>query len=54
MNEIHHSFIKSLVVIAIVTLVSMATARYFVQKVLYSNYNSSVFTSQQSYDSSNK
>lgn len=54
MNEIHHSFIKSLVIVAIVTIVSMASARYFVTRVLDSDNNSSVFTSQKSQISPNQ
>jgi capsular polysaccharide biosynthesis protein len=48
MNHIHQSFIKSLVLVAVVTIVSMAAARIIVNKVISSHYKSSNFTTQKS------
>jgi capsular polysaccharide biosynthesis protein len=54
MNEIHTSFIKSLLLVAIVTLVSMATARIIVNKVISDRYKPSNFTLQKLPDQSDR
>jgi hypothetical protein len=48
MNDIQQSFIKSLVLVAIVTIVSMVSARIIVERVLNHHYKSSDFTTQKS------
>lgn len=47
-NEFHIPFIHSMIIIGAVTLVAMASSRYFVEKYLYPSYNNSIFTSAQS------
>ncbi len=54
MTEIHQSFIKSLLLVAVVTLVSMATARIIVNKVLSDRYKPSNFTLQKLPDHSDR
>jgi len=48
MNEIHTSFIKGLLVVAIVTLVSMGTARYFILNSFSATHHTPIFTIQKS------
>jgi hypothetical protein len=50
--DFHIPFIKSLVIIAAVTLVSMGTANYFINKIFFPGHYTSIFTSQQSQYSS--
>lgn len=45
-QDFHIPFIHSMVIIAAVTLVAMASSRYFVEKYLYPSTSTPVFTSQ--------
>lgn len=54
MNEIHQSFIKSLFLVAIVTLVSMVSARYFISSVLSRELPTQSFTIQKSQDTTDR
>lgn len=49
-NDFHIPFIKSLVVIAAVTLVSMASAHYFIYKSFSTAPNAPEYTSSSSYN----
>lgn len=48
MNEFHQSFIKSMVLVAVVTIVSMVSARYIVSSILSRELSSPSFTTQKS------
>lgn len=50
-NEFHIPFLKSLVVIASVTLVSMISAHYFIYKSFSKAQNPQEYTSSSSYNS---
>ena len=50
-EEFHVPFIKSLIVVAAVTVVSMTFAHYYIPKLYYSYQNSQEYTSSQSYNS---
>ena len=50
-EEFHVPFIKSLVVVAFVTIVSMAFAHHYIPKLYDSYQNSQEYTSSQSYNS---
>jgi len=50
MNEIQRPFIKSLTLVAIVTIVSMGAVRYFVPGMINSYIKSSNYTLHQSQD----
>lgn len=52
-EEFHVPFYKSLVFIAIATIVSMISARLFIEYALYPALESSQYTSQKSQISSN-
>lgn len=47
-NEFHIPFIHSMIIIGAVTLVAMASSRYFVEKYLYKNVSTPIFTSAKS------
>lgn len=47
-DQFHMPFIKTLVIIAAVTLVSMGTARYFIERSLSTPQESQIFTSLKS------
>ena len=47
-NEFHESFIRSLVFVGLVTLVSMVSAKYIVQYIISSNYKTHEYTIQES------
>jgi hypothetical protein len=47
-EEFHKPFIKSLVAVGLVTLVSMISTRYFVKYIIYNHYQSHQYTSQDS------
>ena len=49
-NEFHISFLKNLVVIASLTLVSMAFAHYYIPKLYNSSQNTPEYTSSPSYN----
>lgn len=49
-EEFHVPFIKSLVIIAAVTLVSMVSAHYFIYNSFQNHSNSTQFTSGSSYN----
>jgi len=49
-NDFHVPFIKSLVIIAAVTLVSMVSAHYFIYKSFSTAPNSQEYTSGSSYN----
>ena len=49
-NEFHVPFLKNLVVIASLTLVSMAFAHYYIPKLYNSSQNSQEYTSSPSYN----
>ena len=51
-NQFHIPFLKSLIVVALVTLVSMGFAHYFISERFFPPSNSSVFTSSQSQNES--
>lgn len=51
-DQFHIPFLHSLVIIAAVTLVSMVSSKYFVEKYLFNDYNNPSFSSAQSYTSS--
>lgn len=51
--EYHVPFIKSLVFIAVVTIVSMVSIHYFIKNSLSSQPKSPIYTSQKSQDSTN-
>lgn len=53
MNEFHQSFIKSLVLVAIVTIISMVSARYIVSSILSKHTTTPTFTIQKSQDTPN-
>jgi hypothetical protein len=46
------SFIKKLIIIAVVTVVTMASSKYLVHKMYNSHTKTPIYTSQQSYISS--
>lgn len=50
-NDFHIPFIKSLLIVAVVTLVSMGTARYFINNSFSSTLNTPNFTSLKSHTS---
>lgn len=50
-KEFHIPFLKNLILIALVTIVSMGFAHYFISNRFFSPSNSSVFTSAQSQNS---
>jgi len=52
-EEYHVPFIKSLVFIAVVTIVSMVSIHYFITKSLFSSIEPPTYTSQKSQDSTN-
>jgi hypothetical protein len=47
-NEFHEPFIKSLILVAIVTVFTMASTKYLVKYYLSPYTNTTVFTSDQS------
>jgi hypothetical protein len=47
-NEFHEPFIKSLILVAIVTVFTMASTKYLVKYYLEPYTNTTVFTSDQS------
>lgn len=47
-DEFHIPFIKSLFLVAAVTLISLGTARYFISNRFFGPSNTQVFTSSQS------
>ena len=51
-NEFHIPFIKSLFLVAAVTLISLGTARYFISNRFFGPSNTQVFTSSQSQNES--
>jgi len=51
-HDFHIPFIKSLVIIVAVTLVSMGAANYFINKIFFPGHYTPHFTSQQSQYSS--
>lgn len=50
-EEFHVPFIKSLIVVAAVTIVSMAFAHHYIPKLYNSHQNTPEYTSSQSYNS---
>jgi hypothetical protein len=51
-NEFHEPFIKSLLIISIVTVVAMVSSHYFIDRLYSKYYKTPVFTSSDSYISS--
>jgi len=51
--EFHMPFIKCLVFIGLVTIVSMISTHYFIKSLYFTSSNSTIYTSSQSPDSSN-
>ena len=51
MNEIHRSFLSSLVFVAIITLIAMTTSRIVVHKILKNHENTPVYTIRESHSS---
>lgn len=51
-NEFHKPFIKSLVIVGLVTMVSIISTRYFVNYMLTNYYNPPSYTSYESQISS--
>lgn len=49
-EEFHIPFVKNLVFICLVTIVSMVSARLFIKNYFYTLSNSPQYTSQQSYN----
>jgi hypothetical protein len=45
-NEFHKPFIKSLLVIAIVTVVAMISSHYIIEKLYFKYYKTPSFTSE--------
>lgn len=50
-HDFHIPFIKSLVIIVAVTLVSMGAANYFINKIFFPGSNTPIFTSLNSQNS---
>jgi|APCry1669189034_1035192.scaffolds.fasta_scaffold53472_2 hypothetical protein len=47
-NEFHVSFIKSLVFVALITIVSMVSVRFLLEKPYSNNHKTPIYTSQES------
>lgn len=47
-SEFHRPFIKSLIVVGLVTMVSMISSRYLIEYYLRHHYSTTVYTSQES------
>lgn len=51
-DDFHIPFLHGMVIVAIVTVISMVTARYFITESLSAPQNTTIFTSQESQYSS--
>jgi hypothetical protein len=49
MTEFHQPFIKNLVFVGLVTIVSMISAKFFVENYIYLTKNTPVYTTRQSH-----
>jgi hypothetical protein len=51
-DDFHIPFLHGMIVVAAATIVSMATAHYFIKETYFKPQNTTIFTSQESHISS--